>query len=102
MNRRTVITLLGRGRVAARGARAAAKPVVGSATVRYPLRAEYTRSPASRGARPGPCCKALQQFRFAGLNKQSTIPRSSTAGTSLIQIAFFRVRRHQIGSPSKR
>jgi hypothetical protein len=89
------------GRVAARGARAAAMPVVGSSTERYPPRAEYTRSPASRGARPGPYCNALQQFlRGSTSNQRFLAP--PTAGTSVIQIAFFRVRRHQIGSPSKR
>jgi hypothetical protein len=41
-------------------------PVVGSSMERYRLRAEYTRSPASRGAWPGFYCHALQQFRFMG------------------------------------
>jgi hypothetical protein len=89
--------------VAARGARAtAAVPVIGCSTERFPLRAQYTRSPASRGARPGSYCNALQQFRFAGLNKQSTIPRSSTAGTSLNSDRVLSSGRHQIGSPTKR
>jgi hypothetical protein len=43
-----------------------AVPVIGSSTERFPLRAQYTRSPASRAARPGSYCNALQQFRFAG------------------------------------
>ena len=55
-----------------------------------PLRAQYTRSPASRGTRPGFIVTRCSNFALWGFNKQATIPHSSSAGTSLIQIAFSR------------
>jgi hypothetical protein len=44
--------------------------------------------PAGRGR--GLIVTRCSNFALRGVNKQSTIPRSSTAGTSLIQIAFSR------------
>jgi hypothetical protein len=77
-------------------------PVIGSSTERFPLRAQYTRSPASGGARPGSYCNALQQFRFAGrqqaINDSSLLDCRNFAHSDRVLSS----RRHQIGSPTKR
>ena len=97
--RRHFLTFLGvaAARPVAAQAQQPAVPVMGSSTERFPLRAQYTRSPASRGARPGSYCNALQQFRFAG--RQQAINDSS-----LLDCRNFAHsdRVYQIGSPIKR
>jgi hypothetical protein len=105
MKRREFITLLGAAvaeLLVAASAQQSAVPVIGSSTERFPLRAQYTRSPASRGARPGSYCNALQQFRFAGrqqaINDSSFLDCRNFAHSDRVLSS----RRHQIGSPTKR
>src|SRR5262245_66072959 len=78
IGRRELLAALGGAAVAwplSAWAQQPAVPVVGSSMERYPLRARYTRSPASRGARPEAYCNALEQFRLAG--RQQAINDSS-------------------------
>ena len=76
--------------------------VIGPSTERFPLRARYTRSPASRGTRPGSYCNALQQFRFVGrqlaINDYSFLDCRNFAHSDRV----LSCRRHQIGSPNNR
>ena len=86
IGRRELLAALG-GAVAAwplaARAQQPAMPVIGSSTETFPLRARYTRSPASRGTRPGSYCNALQQFRLVGrqqaINDASFLDRRNFA-----------------------
>jgi hypothetical protein len=105
IGRRELLAALGGAAVAwplSAWAQQPAVPVVGSSMERYPLRARYTRSPASRGARPGSYCNALEQFRLAG--RQQAINDSSFLDCRNFTLSdrVLSCRRHQIGSPTKR